>query len=193
MVFLTFSQRLTTNETAVAAEFELSLPLLLPVIVLWKLTLSQNIKITHQRADIKKAKQPFVGTPFTDFETLDIFFNQITHFNYYCLPGSVNLQASVYYKLMCDKDVPSTKVLNCVLNSFHVHITANSTCNIYLQSPHFLNWTKIWKKLSLTVMNFIDWKDVGRLTRRSFYEHHEQRRIYSPRGVAEEKMRSINE
>lgn len=42
-------------------------------------------------------------------------------------------------------------------------------------------------------MNFIDRKDAGKLAKRSFYEHHEQRRVYSPQGFAEEKMESINE
>lgn len=59
MVFLTFSQRLTTNETAVAAEFELLLPLPLPVRALWKWLLSQKISIIHHihEADIKNVKQ----------------------------------------------------------------------------------------------------------------------------------------
>ncbi len=42
-------------------------------------------------------------------------------------------------------------------------------------------------------MNFIDRKDAGTPAKRSFYEHREQRRIYSPQGVAEEKKEGINE
>lgn len=42
-------------------------------------------------------------------------------------------------------------------------------------------------------MNSIDRKNVGRLAKKSFYEHHEQKRIYSPQGFVKEKMESINE
>lgn len=104
MVFLTFSQRLTTNETAVSAEFDLLLPL--PVTVPWKWLMSQKISIIHQihGADCKKVVksilQMFVLLVLILLKIIRylflffFFLNQTAIFS--CLPSGKKLHTSVH-------------------------------------------------------------------------------------------------
>ena len=61
-----------------------------------------------------------------------------------------------------------------------------------LCSLHTLIGHRYGRKGSVTVVNFKDRTNAHSRAEMCFYEHHEQRRIYSPQGLAEEKMESRN-